>query len=1608
MRRVTTQWLTAVGIAAVIMGGPCTVWAQGKKEAPTQAKTVGVVVGRPAEVTAGGDVKFPWMMGLIDSYMRLRFAGRQEFDVVSHERLSKLISSYNNVNSFVDEGDYFRAAKTLGASLVVLHKYEYLDKEQTVHYYVEMIKLPDRRVVSSFEKTLQVRTMSVELDDAVLRLIEKLNMPASKAFEKYFDTFLISPDPGTQRDFGRIVANEYYSAKPNMGELADRYMEMGRESSGMPIAFWMAGTAYARVGKHKKAIQALSKFKQVFPSLRPLYELMCASYRLDGQHAQAVETAKEARARGMNTETIRIELLRGYDASEQRDEAYKIALEILETHPTEPYALFFVTRWRVSEGRFKEGLTYAETLLKVDPNHGGAQLAKGRALVGLKKVSDAIMPLTQATVLLPRDPAPQIELGNIYYNRKDFTKAAGHYTAACKLRPEDLDLFLRTADAYERGKNLKGALKTLQRIEPKYPDDLRLNAKIGLLQFALKDSVGAQKHLEKRVRSRVDDSLIFLALGDIYLAQKQYMKSINMYEQAVPLVKDKNRIRIALAELFLKKGEPNNSLAYLDQIAEEKPKYPGLYRTYGDAYRDDKVWDKAVESYRKERSARGDNPYIQEQIAAILFNTKKYPEAKTECERLAKVDPKNANAYYRLSIIALIDKNPSLAEKYLSRASKLGEADEETYFRLATGYAGVKRYGSAEKAYKKCIGKNGKNYKAWAGLADAQLKAGKDSVAAETYMTIAAFDLPEYAEYPAMAGKIFEKLGYAAKAREAYNFYLGHRNVSEDVNLRLARLEYKNKNYESVHRLLGNQSMINSLSESDNMLLAQSYMAMKRYKDALPLLLKAVEAKPDNKHAITQAAKAALAIDEPARAIVMYKKYLALPKSPLHPDYAYELAGLYLKVRDKPEAKKQYEKNIADYPKELRNYRELAKLCREMKEWDCAQQTLEAAVKLPSATTEIKQMLASLYERLNMADKAVATYSEYLSDAPDDSAALISAGTLYFNRREDAKAIQFLTKAHKLMPQNFESAYMLGTAHMRTGKTQKAIEWFLEARRIKSKDTRVLESLAKCYTKLKDDRNLVPILREWLSLDQSNLDVKAQLGRVLMENHQTSEAARLLESVSRERPGDVSIHRILAKTYEKTGYEDGFIQHIKAALEHADQKGDLYYDLARYYIREERRDLALQYFRQAVDADPKLTAARFKLAELYRESGNTLQAFEEAKKCAELDPYNAEYLTLFSQVSYQMNKIEISMDAIMRAIYQDSTDPEILGWAGFLYNSSNETETARTYLNKALKLDSTCALCHEYMGDGYLYEGYYKKAALHFERSQAFRAYSEAVSVKLAKSVLLGGEAEKAGLLFEKILRMNSGNDEALYWLSHVFISLGRASEAAGLPQKYGFTKKTGWLHLAQGEIYESQGNTNAALISFSVASRLIPNEPLMLAATGRMHLKKQEFEKAVMAFGKALGQDPHNPRYLLELGKAYEGLTDFASALDIYREVIKVNPQLWEAYYWAARSYSKKGDHLKSVDMLQKALERKPGDQGIRMGLAHEYRASGQFDKAIEQYEDVSRDETGEAVDALRFVGMVYYRDLKDNDKARKFLERYTKMGGKDPRIKDLLAKLQ
>ena len=190
---------------------------------------------------------------------------------------------------------------------------------------------------------------------------------------------------------------------------------------------------------------------------------------------------------------------------------------------------------------------------------------------------------------------------------------------------------------------------------------------------------------------------------------------------------------------------------------------------------------------------------------------------------------------------------------------------------------------------------------------------------------------------------------------------------------------------------------------------------------------------------------------------------------------------------------------------------------------------------MPGAKPELKKLLAQAYENLNETESASKIYDSYLKTAGNDSAAFYAAGNLHFNRGEYKKAIESLLQAQVLMPKNFDVACKLGESYYRAGKLTEAVAAFVSARSINSRELKVIKALAHCYRQLNDIPNMIIALREGLYLEENNLEVKAGLGKALLEQHNTTEALRYLEQVSRRKPEDVDLHLLLARTYKQLG-----------------------------------------------------------------------------------------------------------------------------------------------------------------------------------------------------------------------------------------------------------------------------------------------------------------------------------------------------------------------------------------------------------------------------------------------------------------------------------------
>jgi adenylate cyclase len=121
-------------------------------------------------------------------------------------------------------------------------------------------------------------------------------------------------------------------------------------------------------------------------------------------------------------------------------------------------------------------------------------------------------------------------------------------------------------------------------------------------------------------------------------------------------------------------------------------------------------------------------------------------------------------------------------------------------------------------------------------------------------------------------------------------------------------------------------------------------------------------------------------------------------------------------------------------------------------------------------------------------------------------------------------------------------------------------------------------------------------------------------------------------------------------------------------------------------------------------------------------------------------------------------------------------------------------------------------------------------------------------------------------------------------------------------------------------------------------------------------HYKKEDNEKAIIEFKKAIQLDPNYALAWAGLGDAYSqknnrfglDISWLDSSMVAGRHAIKLDSNLSEAYKALANSYSYKNQYDKAFPLLQKAVQLNPNNSPAVGNLGTNYFLQGKFDEAL------------------------------------------------------------
>ena len=156
----------------------------------------------------------------------------------------------------------------------------------------------------------------------------------------------------------------------------------------------------------------------------------------------------------------------------------------------------------------------------------------------------------------------------------------------------------------------------------------------------------------------------------------------------------------------------------------------------------------------------------------------------------------------------------------------------------------------------------------------------------------------------------------------------------------------------------------------------------------------------------------------------------------------------------------------------------------------------------------------------------------------------------------------------------------------------------------------------------------------------------------------------------------------------------------------------------------------------------------------------------------------------------------------------------------------------------------------------------------------------------------------------------------------------------------------------------------------------------------------KQDYDKAIECYQKAIELNPDNANAYHGMGVAYEYKQDYDKAIECYQKAIELNPKDAVAYYNMGNAYYNKQDYDKAIECYQKAIELNPKDAVAYYNMGNAYYNKQDYEKAIEWYEKAIKISPKYA-DAYNNMGNAYY-NTQNYDKA---IECYEKTIEIDPK---------
>jgi len=477
-------------------------------------------------------------------------------------------------------------------------------------------------------------------------------------------------------------------------------------------------------------------------------------------------------------------------------------------------------------------------------------------------------------------------------------------------------------------------------------------------------------------------------------------------------------------------------------------------------------------------------------------------------------------------------------------------------------------------------------------------------------------------------------------------------------------------------------------------------------------------------------------------------------------------------------------------------------------------------------------------------------------DKPE--ALLVSAKDYLAKHDNKAAAIQ-IKNALQQNPDLPEARFLLGRALLEGGDPVGGETEFRKALALKYSQDFVMPLLA---TAMLEQDKAKKLTEEFGKTELTDTAAKASFltslasAYTMQGLHEPAKTA--LTAAMTADPGYMPAKIVLARHKAAQRDFDGALAVAEEVIAKAPQNSEAWKlkgDLLRYAKNQPAEALAA--YRKTVELKPDLLSGHVAVITLLLQQNNMADAAVQLEKLKKLNPNHPQTKYFQAQLAYQNKDIKTARELIQQVVRLLPNHPQVLQLAGVIELQLNFPAQAEVYLSKALSVDPNLALARRMLVMTYQRSGQAAKALATLTPGLN-RDHVDPALLGLAGEVYLqNNDVKKAEEYFTKASENNPTNARNRTALAMTHLISGQGDASLGELQN----------------IANSDTGTTADLAMISV------------------HLRRQEFDKALKAIDGLEKKQPDKPLAANMRGRVLLGMRDIPGARKSFERALVIDP---------------------------------------------------------------------------------------------------------------------